>query len=70
MHTGTALVQCRTLRHKLTAAAGRVLQALGWEKPGPQLGKALAVAVEWQLAHPQGSAQECEAHVRALFGSS
>jgi hypothetical protein len=46
------------------------VQVLGWSKPGPQLGKALAAAVDWQLAHPGGSVEECTAHVKQLFGSS
>jgi hypothetical protein len=43
---------------------------LGWTKPGPQLGKAVAAAVEWQLAHPSGSAEDCAAHIKQLLGSS
>jgi hypothetical protein len=42
---------------------------LGWSKPGPQLGKAMAAAAEWQLAHPSGSADGCAAHIKQLFGS-
>ncbi|KAI8462676.1 MAG: hypothetical protein J3K34DRAFT_527577 [Monoraphidium minutum] len=41
------------------------MSALGMKKAGPQLGRVLAAAVDWQLAHPQGSKEECIEHLKA-----
>ncbi|KAI0638969.1 hypothetical protein C8Q77DRAFT_1078625 [Trametes polyzona] len=40
----------------------RVLEA---PSPGPWTGQVLARVVEWQLEHPQGTKEECEAWLRA-----
>jgi hypothetical protein len=37
----------------------QVMAAVGMKSGGPQLGRLMAATVEWQLAHPQGSAEEC-----------
>eukprot|EP00983_Pelagomonas_calceolata_P122196 1160884-Pelagomonas_calceolata.AAC.14 len=34
------------------------------QKPGPELGKAMGEALNWQLAHPSGSLEECQQHVK------
>ncbi len=43
------------------------MAALGLQKPGPELGRAMAVAVDWQLVHPAGTADECEQHLKQWF---
>ena len=35
---------------------------------GPALGRLMAAAVEWQLAHPDGTADECRAFLQAAHG--
>lgn len=37
------------------------MQAVGMKSGGPALGKLMEAAVEWQLAHPSGTAEECRA---------
>jgi len=34
--------------------------ALGMKGGGPALGKAMQAAKSWQLAHPQGTRDECQ----------
>ena len=41
-----------------------VVKLLG-ATPGPWTGQVLARVVEWQLEHPDGTKQECEAWLRA-----
>uniref|UniRef100_A0A383VU74 tRNA nucleotidyltransferase/poly(A) polymerase RNA and SrmB- binding domain-containing protein n=1 Tax=Tetradesmus obliquus TaxID=3088 RepID=A0A383VU74_TETOB len=36
---------------------------------GPMLGALTAAVVDWQLAHPKGSEQECIEHIRQLYSS-
>lgn len=43
----------------------QAMKAVGMTKPGPSLGKVMDAAMAWQLAHPQGSQAECEAHLVA-----
>jgi len=40
------------------------MSVLGMKKAGPQLGKVLTAAMDWQLAHPQGSKEECIEHLK------
>lgn len=42
-----------------------VVKILGAASPGPWTGQVLARIVEWQLEHPQGTKDECEAWLRA-----
>ncbi|KAH9850667.1 hypothetical protein C2E23DRAFT_734552 [Lenzites betulinus] len=42
-----------------------VTTTLGAESPGPWTGQVLARVVEWQLEHPQGTKEQCEAWLRA-----
>jgi tRNA nucleotidyltransferase (CCA-adding enzyme) len=37
---------------------------MGASKPGPWTGKALARVIEWQLEHPDGTNDECEAWLK------
>ncbi len=34
------------------------------KKAGPQLGKVLAAAMDWQLANPKGSKEDCIVHLK------
>ena len=43
------------------------MSLLGLQKAGPELGKVMAAAVDWQLVHPTGTAAECQAHIKALW---
>lgn len=38
-----------------------VMAAFGWKSGGPALGRAMDRVLDWQLAHPRGSAEECRA---------
>jgi hypothetical protein len=40
------------------------MSVLGMKKAGPQLGKVLAAAMDWQLANPQGSKAACIEHLK------
>ncbi|KAI0358943.1 poly A polymerase C-terminal region-like protein [Trametes cingulata] len=42
-----------------------VVKTLGAASPGPWTGQVLGRVVEWQLEHPQGTKEECEAWLRA-----
>ena len=42
----------------------QALSVLGMKKAGPQLGKVLAAAVDWQLAHPAGTKNACIDHLK------
>ena len=44
------------------------MAVMGMQKSGPQLGKVLAAAMDWQLAHPKGSKDECIAHLKGRAG--
>ena len=37
------------------------MAAVGMRQGGPALGSLIQAAVDWQLAHPEGSAEECRA---------
>lgn len=41
-----------------------VVRALEAGRPGPWMSKALASVVEWQLAHPDGTKEQCEQWLR------
>jgi hypothetical protein len=50
---------------------GKQVQALlGLQKPGPELGKAMSAAMDWQLTHPSGSAEECKEAVKQWWEKS
>ncbi|KAI0825228.1 hypothetical protein BC628DRAFT_1320460 [Trametes gibbosa] len=52
--------------HAKSILDGReVTTILGAANPGPWTGQVLARVVEWQLEHPQGTKDECEAWLRA-----
>jgi hypothetical protein len=38
---------------------------MGMKKAGPQLGRVLAAAMDWQLANPKGGKEECIAHLKS-----
>lgn len=40
------------------------MAAVGMKGGGPALGRLMEAAVEWQLAHPEGTADECREHIR------
>ena len=40
------------------------MAVLGMKKAGPQLGRVLAAAMDWQLAHPDGSKDDCIEHLK------
>lgn len=40
------------------------MQTLEAGKPGAWTGKILALVIEWQLAHPTGTKDECDAWLR------
>jgi hypothetical protein len=44
------------------------MKAIGMTKAGPSLGKLLEAAMDWQLAHPEGSQAECEAYLVENYG--
>ncbi|EFN53192.1 hypothetical protein CHLNCDRAFT_137012 [Chlorella variabilis] len=46
----------------------QVMAAMGMTAGGPQLGRLLAAAVDWQLAHPAGTADECREWLRREHG--
>lgn len=43
----------------------QVMAAVGMKGGGPQLGKLMEAAVQWQLAHPDGTAEQCRAWLQA-----
>jgi hypothetical protein len=45
----------------------QVMQELGIKKAGPQLGQLLDQLMDWQLAHPEGTAEEAKAQVKQLW---
>lgn len=44
------------------------MAAVGLKSGGPQLGKLMAAAVDWQLAHPAGTADECRQWLQQQHG--
>ncbi|KAI0078482.1 hypothetical protein K474DRAFT_1660286 [Panus rudis PR-1116 ss-1] len=46
-----------------------VVQILGASKPGPWTGQVLSRVMEWQLEHPHGTKEECEAWLREAHSS-
>jgi len=42
-----------------------VIRAMGANKPGAWTGQVLARVIEWQLAHPDGTKDECETWLKA-----
>jgi hypothetical protein len=45
-------------------ACWRAQAALGLQKPGPELGRAMAAAVDWQVVHPTATAAQCAEYVK------
>jgi hypothetical protein len=45
----------------------QAMELLGMKKAGPELGKVLGAAMDWQLTHPSGGLEECQAHVKAWW---
>jgi hypothetical protein len=45
------------------------MAAVGMKSGGPQLGRLMAAAMDWQLAHPNGSADECRQWLQQQHGS-
>ncbi len=48
----------------------QVMAALGIQKPGPELGKAMAAAMDWQILHPSGTAEECQQYLASAYKSA
>ena len=45
------------------------MAAVGMRSGGPALGRLMEAAVDWQLAHPDGSADECRAWLQREHSS-
>lgn len=45
-------------------SAAQAMAVLGMTKAGPQLGKVLSAAMDWQLANPQGGKEDCIEHLK------
>jgi len=45
----------------------QVMSTLGLQKAGPELGKIMAAAMDWQLVHPHGTLDECKQYVQAWW---
>jgi tRNA nucleotidyltransferase (CCA-adding enzyme) len=43
----------------------QVVRAIGASQPGAWTGQVLAQVIEWQLGHPDGTMDECEAWLKA-----
>ena len=43
---------------------GKVMRALGLQRGGPQVKAGTEAVVRWQLAHPEGTEEECAAWLR------
>lgn len=43
--------------------SSQVMTLLGLTKPGPELGKTMAVVMDWQLMNPGGTLDECQKYV-------
>jgi hypothetical protein len=41
------------------------MKVMGMSKAGPQLGRVLAAAMDWQLANPAGGKDACIEHLRS-----
>ncbi|KAI7837316.1 hypothetical protein COHA_008831 [Chlorella ohadii] len=48
----------------------QVMAAVGMKSGGPALGKLMEAAVEWQLAHPDGTAEQCREHLQAQHAAA
>lgn len=48
----------------------QVMAAVGMKSGGPALGRLMEAAVEWQLAHPDGTAEQCREHVQAQHAAA
>ena len=48
----------------------QVMAAVGLKKPGPALGKITSAVLEWQLARPDGSKDECRAWLQDTYSSA
>lgn len=46
------------------------MAAVGMKSGGPALGRLMEAAVEWQLAHPDGTAEQCREHVQAQHAAA
>lgn len=46
------------------------MAAVGMKSGGPALGKLMEAAVEWQLAHPDGTAEQCREHLQAQHAAA
>lgn len=57
----------RSCRRCCSCCDLQVMSTLGLQKAGPELGKIMAAAMEWQLVHPKGTLAECQEHVRAWW---
>jgi hypothetical protein len=44
-----------------------VQKAAGLSKPGPLLGKLTKAVLEWQYAHPDGTASECRSWLESAI---
>ena len=62
------LLTHRALRWCLPACA-QVMAAVGMRSGGPALGRLMEAAVDWQLAHPEGSADECRSWLQREHSS-
>jgi len=49
---------------------GKVMQALGLQRGGPQVKAGTEAVVRWQLAHPEGTEEECAAWLREAFAGT
>lgn len=45
----------------------QVMALLGLTKPGPELGKTMAVVMDWQLMYPAGTLEDCQKYVLQHF---
>ena len=48
----------------------QVMSLLKMTKAGPEMGLATAAVMEWQLAHPGGTVEECRPFIETKFSKS
>lgn len=64
------MVQMLALSPLLFLAPTQVMAAVGMKSGGPALGRLMEAAVEWQLAHPDGTAEQCREHLVAQHAAA
>ncbi|RUS20045.1 hypothetical protein BC937DRAFT_86506 [Endogone sp. FLAS-F59071] len=59
--------ECYTWKYLIDVSNGKSVSRILGIKPGPTIGEILPEVMRWQLAHPEGTVEECGKFIKKMW---